>query len=76
MAQFASKDMRSKPLSLVHEIALLRDLDLKELQVRWKGVFRKQAPPHLPQHLLLGILTYRLHAPIAVRITRADGAQR
>lgn len=49
-------------MSLEYEIAHLRDLDLKGLRVRWSGVFRKAAPPHLPRHLLLGILAYRMQA--------------
>ena len=44
------------------EIAHLRGLDLKGLRARWSGVFRKAAPVHLPRHLLLGILAYRLQA--------------
>jgi hypothetical protein len=49
-------------MSLEAEIAHLRGLDLKSLRVRWTGVFRKAAPPHLPRHLLLGILVYRMQA--------------
>ena len=49
-------------MSLEDEIAHLRGLDLKGLRVRWSGVFRKAAPPHLPRHLLLGILAYRMQA--------------
>jgi hypothetical protein len=44
------------------EIARLRDLDLGALRARWKTVFRRQAPPHLPRHLLFRILAYRLQA--------------
>ena len=52
---------RQKP-SLEDEIAHLRDLDLKGLRVRWQGVFKRQAPSHLPRHLLFGVLAYRLQA--------------
>ena len=48
--------------SLQQEIAHLRDLDLAGLRARWKGVFRKSPPLHLPRHLLFGVLTYRLQA--------------
>ena len=40
----------------------MRDLDLKGLRARWKGVFRSAAPTHLPRHLLIGLLAYRLQA--------------
>ena len=40
----------------------MRDLDVRELQARWKIVFRKLAPPHLPKHLLFGVLAYKLQA--------------
>lgn len=53
---------RSESHSVDAEIAHLRGLDLKGLQHRWRGVFRKAAPPHLPRHLLLGVLAYRLQA--------------
>ena len=49
-------------MPLEDEIAHLRGLDLKGLRVRWAGVFRKPAPIHLPRHLLLGVLAYRLQA--------------
>src|SRR4030095_2154998 len=48
--------------SLEDEIAHLRDLDRKGLRARWKGVFRRQPPLHLPRHLLFAILAYRLQA--------------
>ncbi len=48
--------------SIEDEIAHLRGLDVKGLQIRWKGVFRRPPPSHLTRHLLLGILTYRLQA--------------
>jgi Protein of unknown function (DUF2924) len=48
--------------SLDHEIARLRGLDVGELRARWRTVFRRRAPPHLPRHLLFRILAYRLQA--------------
>ena len=48
--------------SLEDEIAHLRDLDLKGLRARWKGLFRRQPPLHLPRHLLFAMLAYRLQA--------------
>src|SRR4051812_24953998 len=44
------------------EIARLRDLDVSDLRARWHTVFRRQAPPHLPRHLLWRVLAYRLQA--------------
>jgi hypothetical protein len=48
--------------SLEVEIAHLRGLDLKGLRARWRGVFKKDAPIHLPRHLLFGVLAYRMQA--------------
>jgi Protein of unknown function (DUF2924) len=48
--------------SLDNEIARLRGLDVGQLRARWHTVFRRQAPPHLPRHLLFRILAYRLQA--------------
>jgi hypothetical protein len=44
------------------DIARLRDLDGGALRNRWHTVFRRQAPPHLPRHLLFRVLAYRLQA--------------
>jgi hypothetical protein len=44
------------------EIARLRDLDLLNLRARWRTVFRRKAPEHLPRHLLFRILAYRLQS--------------
>jgi hypothetical protein len=47
---------------LADEIARLRDLDLPRLRARWRTVFRRKAPDHLPRHLLFRVLAYRLQA--------------
>jgi hypothetical protein len=44
------------------EIARLRDLDISQLRARWRSVFRRRAPSHLPRHLLFRILAYSLQA--------------
>jgi len=46
------------------EIARLRDLDIAALQARWKAVFGRAAPPHLPRHLLFRMVAYRLQADL------------
>ena len=43
----------SAKTSIRDEIAHLRDLDLKGLHARWRSVFQRPAPVHLPRHLLL-----------------------
>jgi hypothetical protein len=44
------------------EIAHLRDLDIGMLQARWQTIFGRKSPSHLPRHLLLRLLAYRLQA--------------
>jgi hypothetical protein len=47
---------------LEDEIARLRDLDLSGLRARWRSVFRRKAPDHLPRQLLYRRIAYRLQA--------------
>jgi hypothetical protein len=49
---------------LEDEIARLRGLDLPGLQARWRTMFGRRAPAHLPRHLLLRIVAYRLQADL------------
>jgi Protein of unknown function (DUF2924) len=42
------------------EIARLGDLDLPGLRARWRTMFRRTAPDHLPRRLLFRVLAYRL----------------
>ena len=72
---------RITTVSLEVEIAHLRDLDLRGLRVRWKNVFRRHAPLHLPRHLLFGVLAYRIQAdelgdlqPGTVRLLKQIGS--
>src|SRR4030081_3725372 len=52
----------SDQVTLTAEIAQLRKLVVSPLRARWSVVFRKDAPPHLPRHLLMRVLAYRLQA--------------
>src|SRR6266850_5753068 len=49
-------------VTLAAEIAQLRELDVSTLRARWRVVFRKDAPVHLPRRLLMRVLAYRLQA--------------
>ena len=44
------------------EIAQLRGLDLGDLRGRWLAVFGRRAPAHVPRHLLVRMVAYRLQA--------------
>src|SRR6195256_3301583 len=55
------------------EIARLRDLDVGTLRARWHTVFGRRPSPHLPRHLLLRVLAYRLQAD---RLGDLDGESR
>jgi hypothetical protein len=60
---------RSGPPAADHEnidseIARLRDLDLEGLQAFWRITFRRDAPSHLPRHLVFAIIAYRLQADV------------
>jgi hypothetical protein len=54
--------MTASASELEEEIAHLRDLDLRGLRARWRSVFRRKAPDHLPRHLLYRMIAYRLQA--------------
>ena len=53
--------------SLQQEIAQLRDLDLDGLRLRWRNLFGRTAPAHLPKFLLLRIIAYRMQANVLWR---------
>ena len=50
--------------SLGEEIAHLSDLDLKGLRSRWQSVTGRQAAAHLPRHLLIAMIAYRIQADV------------
>ena len=58
----ANAPLKRQQPSLDDEIAHLRDLDLKGLRMRWKGIFRGLPPDHFLRHLLVGMLAYRMQA--------------
>jgi hypothetical protein len=45
-----------------NEIARLGALDISGLRLAWRNIFAKTAPTHLPKHLLVRIISYRLQA--------------
>jgi hypothetical protein len=62
MARVTISRTQSSRKALDTEIARLRDLSIRELQARWRVVFRQEAPAHLPRHFLFRTLVYRLQA--------------
>ena len=56
------RNRTSTKTSVEDEIAHLRGLDLKGLRSRWRSVFQKPQPDHLPRHLLFAIIAYRIQA--------------
>jgi hypothetical protein len=44
------------------ELAHLREFDVGTLRARWQTMFRRKPAPHLPRHLLIRVLAYRLQA--------------
>lgn len=55
-------DRNTSDRSLEDEIAHLRGLELKGLRARWQSMTGREAPPHLPRHLLFAIIAYRIQA--------------
>src|SRR3954453_966528 len=56
---------------IAQELQRLRDLETYDLQVRWRRTFGRSAPDHLPKHLLLRILAYKLQADALGDLDRA-----
>ena len=61
-AASAAAPLSSNAPDLSAEIAALENLDIHGLRLRWRRLFRKSAPPHLPRYLLLRIIAYRIQA--------------
>jgi hypothetical protein len=64
MARVTVRQTPHTQQKLKAEIAQLSDLGTSELRVRWRMILRRQAPSHLPRHLLIRILAYRLQADV------------
>jgi hypothetical protein len=47
---------------IAHEVAALKELDIHELRLRWRKLFRTTTPDHLPRYLLFRIIAYRIQA--------------
>src|ERR1700686_5312277 len=62
MVQKRRSGRASTKASIGDEIAHLRGLDPKGLRSRWRSVFQRLPPDHLPRHLLFGIIAYRIQA--------------
>src|SRR5215210_5707348 len=58
----AAPPLTSGSPDLSAEVAALETLDLQSLRLRWRRLFRKPAPPHLPRYLLLRMIAYRIQA--------------
>ncbi len=50
--------------AIAAEIAALGELGIDDLRVRWRKLFRKTAPAHLPRSLLLRMVAYRIQADV------------
>src|SRR6516164_2855363 len=53
---------RTNNENMKNEIARLGALDIAGLRLAWRNIFAKTAPTHLPKHLLVRIISYRLQA--------------
>ena len=62
---------RTRPETLEDEIAHLRGLDLTGLKARWRSVTGRKAAAHVPKHLLLRMLAYRLQADVLGDLDKA-----
>jgi hypothetical protein len=62
MRRSSSVAQNKSDRTLDEEIAQLRGLALNGLRARWQSMTGRQAPPHLPWHLLLAMAAYHLQA--------------
>ena len=83
MRRSGSVACKTSDRTLEEVIAQLRGLTLNDLRTRWQRMTRRQAPPHLPRHLLFAMVAYRLQAEAlgdldteALRLLRRVGSAR
>ena len=56
--------------SLTQDIAELQELDLDGLRLRWRNLFGRAAPAHLPKSLVSRIVAYRMQANVHGDVSR------
>jgi hypothetical protein len=44
------------------QLAALQAMDIQSLRIRWRRLFRKPTPDHLPRYLLVRMIAYRIQA--------------
>jgi hypothetical protein len=54
--------MRGSAPDIGTEIADLKKMDIEDLRIRWRAVFARRTPEHLPRHLLTNMIAYELQA--------------
>jgi hypothetical protein len=62
MRENRRRSRTSAKVSIEEEIAHLRGIDLKGLRLRWLSEFQRPPAEHLPRHLLLAVIAYRIQA--------------
>ena len=67
-ASAASSSSLMEPSALEEQVAVeievLKGMDLPELRLRWRKLFRSSAPTHLPKYLLFRIIAYKIQANV------------
>lgn len=58
----SAAQVSASPNRIEAQVSALGDLDIHELRIRWRKLFRASAPPHLPRYLLLKVIAYRIQA--------------
>jgi Protein of unknown function (DUF2924) len=65
---------QARERKLEAELSALPTVDIDGLRLRWRKLFRKAAPTHLPRYLLFRIITYRLQADVYGDLDRETAA--
>jgi hypothetical protein len=56
--------MLNRPADIEGQIRALKSADLEALKRRWRAVFRKAFPAHLPRPLVVNLLAFQLQAAV------------